>query len=87
MLHACRWLLAVKKYERGLKMVETMDKASPEQERAVGDLRRSCNLNLAAAYLKLDNPVAAQKAASVVNSHWPAGLAVTSTRLPCAIVS
>ena len=68
MLHAFRWLLASRKYERGLKLVEHMDKASPEQERAVGNLRRSCNLNLAAVYLKLDNPVAAQKAASVVSS-------------------
>ena len=73
MLYASRWLLAVKKYERGLTMVERMDMASPEQERAVGDLRRSCNLNLAAAHLKLDDPAAAQKAASLVRSSWPAG--------------
>lgn len=39
---------------------------SADEKKAARDIKKSCNLNLAAAHLKLDNPAEARKAADKV---------------------
>lgn len=59
--------LAIKKYKAALEIVKSEDSLSVEQKKLAQGLKRSCNLNLAAAALKLKDYKEALDAASQVS--------------------
>ena len=65
-----RFARALKKYKKGVELIEHDDQFSPEEKRQSADIKKSCNLNLAATYLKVNDSKEARKACNKV-SHMP----------------
>ncbi|KAL4857094.1 Peptidyl-prolyl cis-trans isomerase [Chlorella vulgaris] len=57
---------AVQRYNKATEIIEFDEGFTPEQKQQAKEVKRSCNLNLAAAQLKLGNAVEARKAADKV---------------------
>ncbi|KAK9813598.1 hypothetical protein WJX73_009452 [Symbiochloris irregularis] len=57
---------AVKRYKKALDMINYDDQFAAEEKRQSTDIKKSCNLNLAAAYLKLQDYTQSQQAAGKV---------------------
>lgn len=57
---------AVQRYDKAMQAIEYDEQFSTDEKKAARDIKKSCNLNLAAAHLKLGNPVEARKAADKV---------------------
>lgn len=64
---------AVKRYKRATELINFDDQFSAEEKRQSKDIKKSCNLNLAAAYLKLKDFSQAQAACSKVHTHAKKG--------------
>ena len=65
----CRWARALKKYKKGVELIEHDDQFSTEEKKASADIKKSCNLNLAATHLKVNDSREARKACSKVSPH------------------
>lgn len=78
-----RWARALKKYKKGVELIEHDDQFSAEEKKQSADIKKSCNLNLAATYLKINDSKEARKACSKV-SHM---LSCVFTLFRFAIVS
>ena len=59
---------AIKRYKRATDLVNFDDQYSVEEKRQSREIKRSCNLNLAAAYLKLREYAEAQAACGKVRA-------------------
>jgi len=57
---------AVKQWERAKQCIENDDSFEPDKKRLAKELKRSCDLNLAAAHLKAKRPIDSRKAAEKV---------------------
>ncbi|PSC75187.1 peptidyl-prolyl cis-trans isomerase FKBP62-like [Micractinium conductrix] len=57
---------AIGRYDKALQCIEHDDNFSSDEKKQARDVKKSCNLNLAAAHLKLNAPIAARKAADKV---------------------
>lgn len=62
-----RWARALKKYKKGVELIEHDDQFSPEEKKLSADIKKSCNLNLAATYLKVNDSKEARKACNKVS--------------------
>ena len=62
-----RWARALKKYKKGVELIENDDQFSPEEKKWSADIKKSCNLNLAATYLKVNDSKEARKACNKVS--------------------
>lgn len=62
-----RWARAIKKYKKGVELIEHDDQFSPEEKKLSADVKKSCNLNLAATYLKTSDSKEARKACNKVS--------------------
>ena len=61
-----RWARALKKYKKGVELIEHDDQFSPEEKKVSADIKKLCNLNLAATYLKVNDSKEARKACNKV---------------------
>lgn len=66
---AGQYAKAVQRYNKAVEAIEVDEQFSVEEKKASRDVKKSCNLNVAAAQLKLGNPVEARKAADKVLEH------------------
>lgn len=66
LVHVHRWARALKKYEKGVELIEHDDQFSAEEKKTSADIKKSCNLNLAATYLKVNDSQKARKACNKV---------------------
>ena len=57
-----RWARALKKYKKGVELIEHDDQFSSQEKKTSADIKKSCNLNLAATYLKVSDSKEARKA-------------------------
>ena len=62
----CRWQRAIKRYKRAAELVDSTDRFGHDEKVKAGEVLKSCQLNLAAAYLKLGDYAEAHKAADKV---------------------
>jgi len=65
-VHVHRWARALKKYKKGVELIEHDDQFSAEEKKTSADIKKSCNLNLAATYLKVNDSQEARKACNKV---------------------
>ncbi|KAL4420120.1 hypothetical protein ABPG77_000291 [Micractinium sp. CCAP 211/92] len=63
---AGQYAKAVQRYDKAMQAIEYDEQFSADEKKAARDIKKSCNLNLAAAHLKLGNPAEARKAADKV---------------------
>ncbi|KAL0047086.1 hypothetical protein WJX82_006178 [Trebouxia sp. C0006] len=61
-----KWARALKKYKKGVELIEHDDQFSAEEKKTSADIKKSCNLNLAATYLKVNDSQEARKACNKV---------------------
>ncbi|KAL4419972.1 hypothetical protein ABPG75_007070 [Micractinium tetrahymenae] len=66
---AGQYARAVQRYDKAMQAIEYDDQFSADEKKAARDIKKSCNLNLAAAHLKLGNAAEARKAADKVLEH------------------
>lgn len=59
---------AVKRYKRAVDLIGYDDTFAPDEKRQSKDIKKSCNLNMAAAYLKLQDWKQAQAACGKVGA-------------------
>lgn len=57
----------MKKYKKGVELIEHDDQFNAEEKKVSADIKKSCNLNLAATYLKAKDSKAARKACNKVS--------------------
>ena len=69
--NACRWARALKKYKKGVELIEHDDQFGLEEKKTSAEIKKSCNLNLAATYLKVKDSKEARKACNKVSCHAP----------------
>lgn len=61
-----RWTRALKKYKKGVELIEHDDQFGLEEKKTSAEIKKSCNLNLAATYLKIKDSKEARKACNKV---------------------
>ena len=72
-----RWQRALKKYKKGVEFVEHDDQFSDQEKKESGEIKKLCNLNIAAVLLKLGDSKEARKTCSKVKlSCWARTLSV-----------
>ncbi|KAL3141268.1 hypothetical protein ABBQ38_003603 [Trebouxia sp. C0009 RCD-2024] len=60
------WARALKKYKKGMELIEHDDQFSSDEKKVSADMKKSCNLNLAATYLNINDSKEARKACNKV---------------------
>lgn len=61
-----KWQRALKKYQKGVEFIEHDDQFSDQEKKQSSEIKKSCNLNLAAVHLKLNNVKEACRACNKV---------------------
>lgn len=64
----CRWQRALKKYKKGVELIEHDDQFSDQEKKQSSEIKKSCNLNLAAVHLKLHDSKEACRACNKVHT-------------------
>ena len=62
----CRWQRALRKYKKGVEFIEHDDQFSDPEKKQSSEIKKSCNLNLAAVHLKLNDSKEACRACNKV---------------------
>lgn len=66
-MQPCRWARALKKYKKGVELIEHDDQFGEQEKKSSAEIKKSCNLNLAATYLKTKDSKEARKACNKVH--------------------